>query len=75
MTIRAQGGGDIPRASQRPRARPWLGAGYLTLAQLTAVTEQQLLQLHAIGPNAISQLRSALAERGLTLAHPPPAPG
>jgi hypothetical protein len=41
-------------------------AGYRALADLTAVTEAQLLALHGVGPKAVERLRRAMAEHGLS---------
>lgn len=43
-------------------------AGYTQLAQLTAVSEAELLRLHGVGPKAIRLLREALAAQGLAFA-------
>lgn len=47
-----------------PATRALLGAGYARLAQLTKVTEDELLALHGVGPKAIRILREALAAEG-----------
>jgi len=62
----------------QPRACPpvWRGqpggalaaAAYVTLEQLTQVTEADLAQMHGIGPKAIARLRDALAAAGLSFA-------
>ncbi|MBI5840872.1 MAG: hypothetical protein HZB19_12290 [Chloroflexi bacterium] len=44
------------------------GAGISRLEQLTELSEVELSQLHGIGPSAVSQLRRALAVRGLSFA-------
>lgn len=46
-------------------------AGYTHLAQLTALSEKELLALHGIGPKAVRILRETLAAQGLSFA---PAP-
>ncbi|HMQ35820.1 MAG TPA: hypothetical protein PKD53_34265 [Chloroflexaceae bacterium] len=43
-------------------------SGYTQLAQLTAVSEAELLRLHGVGPKAIRLLREALAAQGLAFA-------
>jgi hypothetical protein len=58
---------DFPKLSQ-PAHRALAGAGYSRLEQLTRVTESEIKQLHGIGPNAIKQLQSALAAKGLSFA-------
>lgn len=61
---------DLPGGLAAPARRALRGAGYESLADLTRVTEDELSRLHGIGPNAVSQLRAALAERGLRFADP-----
>lgn len=59
---------DLPVGLAQPARRALAGAGIQNLAQLTRFSEAEIKQLHGIGPNALSQLRSALAEKGLTFA-------
>lgn len=59
--------GDLPKLSQ-PAIRALTGAGISRLEQLTTVTEAEIKRLHGIGPNALIQLRAALAAHGLTFA-------
>jgi len=68
MASHDKGDGDFPKGLAAPARRALAAAGYTTLAQLTAVTEQELRQLHGMGPKAIEQLRAALAEHGSTFA-------
>ncbi len=49
-----------------PARRALAGAGYTRLNDLTQVTENQLKQLHGIGPNALKTLRNALEAHGLS---------
>ena len=58
---------DFPKELASPARRALVAAGYTQLAQLAQVSEEHLLSLHGIGPNAIRQLRQALAEKGLAL--------
>lgn len=58
---------DFPKLSQ-PAHRALAGAGYSRLEQLSKVTEKEISQLHGIGPNALKQLREALASKGLSFA-------
>jgi predicted flap endonuclease-1-like 5' DNA nuclease len=60
--------GDLPRSIGAPARRALAAAGYTRLAQLTAVSEAELLQLHGVGPKATRLLREALAAEGLTFA-------
>ena len=58
---------DLPKLAA-PAKRALDGAGYTRLEQLTQVTEADLKKLHGMGPNAIAQLRQALADAGLAFA-------
>ena len=57
---------DLPKLSA-PAHRALAAAGIKRLDQLTQFTEAEIKQMHGIGPNAIGQLKQALAERGLKL--------
>jgi predicted RecB family nuclease len=48
-----------------PARRALEGAGLMTLAKLARRSEAQLMQLHGIGPNAITKLRASLEKEGL----------
>ena len=56
---------DLPKLAA-PAQRALTSAGIMTLAQLTQVTEAELLQLHGMGKNAIASLREALSACGLS---------
>ena len=58
---------EFPKLSA-PAHRALSGAGYTRLDQLTQVSESDLSKLHGIGPKAISALRDALDERGLSFS-------
>ena len=58
---------DFPKLGQ-PALRALNGAGYTHLAQLTKVSEADLMKLHGFGPNALEKLRVALADKGLSFA-------
>jgi hypothetical protein len=58
---------DLPKLSQ-PALRALAGIGCARLEQVAALSETQLRRLHGIGPNALDQLRRALAARGLSFA-------
>ena len=62
--------GDLPADLPRPARRALVAAGYTRLADLTAVSEADLLRLHGVGPKAIGQLRAALGGCGLSFATP-----
>jgi predicted RecB family nuclease len=57
----------FPRLSQ-PARRALAGAGIQRLEQLAGFSEAEIKRLHGIGPNAIAQLRLALAARGQAFA-------
>lgn len=59
---------DLPAKLANPARRALSGAGISRLEQLTSFSETQIKQLHGIGPNALEQLRQALAARGLSFA-------
>ncbi|MEZ4593609.1 MAG: DNA-directed RNA polymerase subunit alpha C-terminal domain-containing protein [Chloroflexota bacterium] len=57
-----------PKGVSQPAQRALAAAGIENLAQLSAISEAELLKLHGMGPKAIRHLREALAEQGLTFA-------
>ena len=59
---------DLPAKLAQPARRALAGAGYTRLAQLTQATEDDIMQLHGMGPKALDQLRQALAVKGLSFA-------
>jgi hypothetical protein len=65
MDLRSEN--NLPKLSA-PAYRALAGAGYRTLEQLAQVGEAEIERLHGIGPNALRQLRDALAEHGLSFA-------
>ena len=60
--------GDRTPALAQPAQRALAGAGIQRLEQLTKFTEEEIKQLHGIGPNALKQLHQALAGRGLSFS-------
>ncbi len=56
---------DLPKLAA-PARRALAAAGYLRLEQLSHIRESDLKKLHGIGPNALDQLRRALAAKGLS---------
>ena len=60
---------DLPTGLGKPAQRALAAAGYSRLEELTAISESEIKQLHGIGPNAIEQLRQALAAKGLSFAN------
>jgi hypothetical protein len=63
----SRGDPNLP-ALTAPARRALAVAGYTRLEQLTAVTARDLLKLHGMGPNALEQLRRALADSQLSFA-------
>jgi len=60
--------GDFPAGLSQPALRALTGAGITQLEQLTRFSEKEIKELHGIGPNAVSLLSKALADRGLAFA-------
>lgn len=58
---------DLPKLAS-PARRALDGAGIKRLEQLAAMREDEIKQVHGIGPNALEQLRGAMAEKGLSFA-------
>ncbi len=58
---------DLPGLAA-PARHALAAAGYLRLEQLSHIRESDLKKLHGIGPNALDQLRRALAAKGLSFA-------
>ena len=59
---------NLPIELAAPARRALDAAGYYRLEQLAKVSEAEIAQLHGIGPNALQQLRRALAANGLAFA-------
>lgn len=59
---------DFPTGIGKTATRALALAGYTQLAQLTKVSEADLLKLHGVGPKAIGILRGELNARGLAFA-------
>ena len=59
---------DFPGELAAPARRALAAAGIQRLEQLTAFSEDQIRQLHGIGPNALVQLHRALKVKGLSFA-------
>jgi len=56
---------DISKLAS-PARRALISAGITSLKQLTEITEEELLQLHGMGPNALGVLREVLKANGLS---------
>jgi DNA-directed RNA polymerase alpha subunit len=59
---------DLPRGLAKPAQRALTRAGYSRLEQFTKLSEEEVLQLHGMGPKALDQIRRALAAKGLSFA-------
>jgi hypothetical protein len=59
---------DLPDKLAQPAQGALAAAGIQRLEQLTRFSEDEIKQLHGIGPNALKQLRQALTDRGLSFA-------
>ena len=57
---------DLPAGLSQPAQRALAAAGVQRLEQLAQFSEAEVRQWHGIGPKAMSQLRQALGERGLS---------
>ncbi len=57
---------DLPDKLAQPARRALTAAGIQRLEQLTKLSEAEVKQLHGIGPNALKQLRQALAAQFAT---------
>ena len=71
MSASDQPENDLPEKLGAPAERALAAAGYTRLEQFTQVTEAEIKRLHGVGPTAITKLRAALAERGLSFADDP----
>jgi len=61
---------NLPAGLAKPALRALTGAGYTRLEQFTKVSEEEVLQLHGMGPKALDLIRRALAARGLSFSRP-----
>jgi DNA-directed RNA polymerase alpha subunit len=59
---------DLPSGLAQPAQRALASAGIQRLEQLSQFSENEVKKMHGIGPRALDQLRSALAEKGLAFA-------
>src|SRR5690349_4280731 len=58
LTKKSATEGDFPKLAA-PAQRALAGAGYTSLEHLAKVSEDEIKNLHGIGPNALKQLRAA----------------
>jgi len=59
---------DLPDNLGQPANRALAGAGISKLAHLAKFTEAEIKNLHGVGPTAITKLKSALSNKGLSFA-------
>ncbi len=57
---------NFPAGIAKPALRALVAAGFTTIEQLNGVSEQELAEMHGIGPSAIRKLRAGLIEMGLS---------
>jgi len=63
-----QGDDDLPKGLAQPARRALAEVGIQRLEQLAGFSEDEVRQLHGIGPNALKQLHLALKAKGLSFA-------
>lgn len=56
---------DFPKKLAAPALRALINAKITRLADLEEHTEAELMELHGMGPNAMSQLKRAMKKEGL----------
>ncbi|MNO98560.1 hypothetical protein D3C76_903080 [compost metagenome] len=59
---------ELPIGLAKPAQRALANHGITNLEEVTKYSENELKQLHGIGPNAVKQLRNALELRGLSFS-------
>lgn len=59
---------DFPNAIGRPANAALVANGITTLDQVAAMTKQQLLAIHGVGPKAVRILEAELNKRGRSLS-------
>jgi hypothetical protein len=59
---------EFPKGVSQPALRALAAAEFNKLSDLTRITEAELPKLHGMGPKAITILRAALQERGLSFS-------
>lgn len=59
---------NLPAGLAKPAQRALAAAGIQRLDQVTAMSENQLRQLHGIGSKAVDTLRAALQAQGMAFA-------
>ncbi len=64
--VTAEPENNLPAGLAKPARRALATAGYTRLEQFTRVSEDEVMQLHGVGPEALGLLRRALAAKGLS---------
>lgn len=59
---------ELPSGLAKPALRALTNAGLLRLEHISKLSEDELKQLHGIGPKAVEQIRHALELRGLSFS-------
>jgi hypothetical protein len=59
---------DLPSGLAKPARRALARAGYTRLEQFSKLSEEEVRQLHGMGPKAVDLIRDALAATGKTFA-------
>ncbi|USB33402.1 hypothetical protein [Paenibacillus sp. YPG26] len=59
---------DLPAGLAKPAIRALTHAGLLNLEQISRRSENEIKQLHGIGPNALKLIRAALENKGLAFS-------
>ncbi len=58
----------IPESIGKPAFRALQAEGFITLHDVSRVSEAELLELHGVGPKAVRLLKAALEQQGLAFA-------
>jgi DNA-directed RNA polymerase alpha subunit len=58
----------IPESIGKPAFRALQAEGFLTLHDVSRVSEAALLELHGVGPKAVRILKASLEQQGLSFA-------
>lgn len=59
---------ELPSGLAKPAARALTHSGLLTLEHIAKISEDELKQLHGIGPKAVELIRQALERNGLSFS-------
>ena len=59
---------SLPLKLSKPAHRAFAHAGITTLKQLTKFSEQEISELHGVGPKSIIEIKQAFKEKGLAFS-------